>query len=265
MRGGAVRAFTRRWSRRLVSVLAVAPAALVASAALVALAGPAAAHVAVDEAAPNGDGTTTVTLAWNHSCSSDAATTGVRVAAGTGVEITGAATSLEGWTAVVDGGEARFSGPGLPTDRLADVEVTVRITGLPGDRVLLPAVQECGTQRLAWTDPEPSSEHPAPSLIATAAILDDSSPSPSPTLSATGPGPSGPGPSGPGDGADAGRDTAVGVAAGADAGAGVGADLTQALGGVLALAFALAAVGVAAQRRAESRRRARRPTGRRQG
>lgn len=251
MRGGAVRttARSRRWSRRLVSGLGVAPAVLVV------LAGPAAAHVAVDEAAPNGDGTTTVTLAWNHSCSSDAATTGVRVTAGTGVEITGAATSLEGWNAVVDSGEARFSGPELPTDRLADVEVTVRITGLPGDRVLLPAIQECGTQRLAWTDPEPGSEHPAPSLIATAALLDDASPTP-----ATSPTPSR---SGEGDGADAGRDTAVGAAAGAGAGAGSGADMTQALGGVMALAVVLAVVGVASQRRAGGGRGSGRPTGRR--
>ena len=198
---------------RLLSRIAVAVAAVVV--ALIGLAPMAAAHVAVDSAAPNGDGTTTVTLAWDHSCNPDDATTGVTISAGPGVEFTGGASDLAGWTAAVDPATVVFAGPAVPTGQRAAVTVTARITAAPGATVTFPAVQQCGDRQTAWTDRDPSAEHPAPILIATAAIA--AAPAAVPT-----------------DTADL------------DA----GADLGQVLTGVLVLAAGCGAAGVMVTRRA---------------
>lgn len=157
---------TRSALGRLSAIVAVTIGALLAFAPA------AAAHVAVDSAAPDGDGTTTVTLTWNHSCTPGSSTTGVRVSADDGVEFTSASTGLDGWSAALDGpGAANFSGPGIPTGQVATVQVTARIAGTLGASVTFPSIQQCGDQQTAWTDPDPASDHPAPSLIATAAIL----------------------------------------------------------------------------------------------
>lgn len=153
---------------RLLSRLTVLVAAGVA--VLIGLAPAAAAHVAVDSAAPNGDGTTTVSLVWDHGCGVDDATTGVTVSAGPGVEFTGGASDQPGWSATVDPATVAFAGPAIPTGQRAAVTVTARITAAPGATVTFPAVQQCGDRQTAWTDPDPSAEHPAPTLIATAAI-----------------------------------------------------------------------------------------------
>lgn len=158
---------TRAISRGLTRAAALL--GLVAALTL-ALAPAAAAHVAVDSATPNGDGTSTVTLVWDHSCTPDAATTGVTVSAGSGVEFTGASTDVAGWTATVEPSTVAFSGAGVPTGQRAAVRVTARITAAPGATVRFPSVQLCGDQQTAWTDPDPSAEHPAPTLIATGAI-----------------------------------------------------------------------------------------------
>lgn len=190
--------------------------AILASAgvALIALAPAAAAHVAVDSAAPAGDGTSTVTLVWDHSCTPETGTTEITVSAGPGVEFIGGTTDLAGWSATVDASTATFGGPAVPTAQRAAVAVTARITATPGASVTFPSVQHCGDRQVAWTDPDPAADHPAPTLIATAAI-------------ATPPATADP-------------------AAPADAGAGLGAALT----GVLALAAGAAAVGVLVTRRA---------------
>lgn len=141
-----------------------------AVAALIWFAPAAAAHVAVDSASPNGDGTTTVTLVWDHSCTPETSTSGVTVSAGPGVEFTGAASDLPGWSATVDPSTVAFSGPGVATGERAAVTVTARITADPGATLSFPSVQYCGDRQTAWTDPDPAAEHPAPELIATAAI-----------------------------------------------------------------------------------------------
>jgi len=146
---------------------------LLAGLVVTALVGPApaaAAHVAVDSASPNGDGTSTVTLVWDHGCTAGAATTGVTVSAGDGVEFTGAGTDLAGWSADVDPTTVTFGGPGIPTGQRSSVTVDARITAAPGAVVTFPSVQHCGQSQVAWTDPDPSAEHPAPTLIATAAV-----------------------------------------------------------------------------------------------
>lgn len=154
-------------NRLLSRLLAVG---VLAGAALIGLAPAAAAHVAVDSASPNGDGTTTVTLVWDHSCSPDTPTTGVTVSAGTGVEFTGAGTDLVGWSASVDPSTVAFSGPAVPTGEKAAITVTARITAVPGATVSFPSVQHCIDQQTAWAETDPAAEHPAPTLIATAAI-----------------------------------------------------------------------------------------------
>lgn len=195
---------------RIRSRLAVVAAA--STAALIGFVPAAAAHVAVDSAAPTGDGTTAVTLVWDHSCDRDDATTGVTVSAGPGVEFTGAATDLAGWSATVDPATVVFAGPAVPTGQRAAVTVTARITAAPGSTVSFPAVQQCGDRQTGWTDPDPSAEHPAPTLIATAAIA-----------------------------------TAPAAAASADLDA--GAELGQVLTGILVLAAGCGAVGVMLVRR----------------
>ncbi len=155
----------RRRGRRTLTVAAVALTCLIGPAPA------AAAHVAVDSASPNGDGTTTVTLTWNHSCTPGSATTGVDVTGGTGVSFTGAATDIPGWTYAVAPDSVTFTGPDVPTGQQVSVAVVARITGTPGATITLPTVQHCGDQQTGWTDPDPSADHPAPSLIATAAVL----------------------------------------------------------------------------------------------
>ncbi|MFN8199277.1 MAG: DUF1775 domain-containing protein [Nakamurella multipartita] len=204
-------------TRRLGRIL-TRGAALIALVALtlLALAPAAAAHVAVDSATPNGDGTSTVTLVWNHSCTPDSATTGVSVSAGPGVEFTGAITDVAGWSATVAPSTIEFSGPGVPTGQQAAVRVTARITADPGATVSFPSSQYCGDQQTAWTDPDPSSDHPVPTLIATAAIATPAAATGEATSQAV-------------DG---------------------GADLAQVLTGVLLLTLALGTAGVVLTRRA---------------
>ncbi len=156
---------TGPWRRRVLNVAALTVITVIVAAPA------AAAHVAVDSAAPNGDGTTTITLTWNHSCSPDAPTTGVDVTAADGVTFTGASTGIPGWTSTVEPGSATFAGPGVPTGQQVSIAVVARITGTPGSTIMFPAIQHCGDQQTGWTDPDSSAEHPAPSLIATAAVL----------------------------------------------------------------------------------------------
>jgi uncharacterized protein YcnI len=198
---------------------------LLALATLIAVAPAAAAHVAVDSARPNGDGTTTVTLTWNHSCSPASVTTGVDVAAGDGVSFTGASTDIAGWTAAVDPDSVIFTGPGVPTGEQVSVAVEARISGTPGSTITFPAIQHCRDQqtdlRSDWTDPDPAADHPAPSLIATAAVL-------TPTTT-----------------------TAAAVAAAAEPPS--GADITAVLTGIVVLAAALGTIGFLGHRRTDRR------------
>jgi uncharacterized protein YcnI len=198
----------RRRRRRVLTVAALTITALIG------LAPAAAAHVAVDSASPNGDGTTTVTLTWNHSCTPDTATTGVDVTAGAGVMFVGASTGITGWTSTVGPGGVSFTGPGVPTGQQVSIQVVARIAGTPGSTITFPAIQHCGNQQTGWTDPDLSADHPAPSMIATAAVLAPTAPTTEPTA---------------------------------------GADITQVLTGIILLAAALGAAGYLANRPTRNR------------
>ncbi len=128
---------------------------------------PAAAHVEVASAQPNGDGTTTLTFSFDHSCD-DSPTTELVVALPDGVTASGTVPP-EGWTATVAGQRVTFTGPGRET---AEVGVTTRIVARAGDTLTFPVLQRCADGgSYDWIDITADSEHPAPRLIATNAVL----------------------------------------------------------------------------------------------
>jgi uncharacterized protein YcnI len=148
--------------RRLSTVLLGAIALILLAPA------PAQAHVEILTAQPNGDKTTTLTFAFDHSCP-ESPTTELTVALP--AEATpSAATAPAGWSATVDGSQVTWTGSGL--DATSEFHVVVSIVARPGQALLFPTVQRCADGNLyAWTDTNASDEHPAPRLIATAAIL----------------------------------------------------------------------------------------------
>ncbi|GIJ80940.1 Uncharacterized protein YcnI [Micromonospora phaseoli] len=144
---------------------------------------PAAAHVEVAGAQPNGDGTATLTFGFDHSCD-DSPTTEMVVTLPTGVTATATVTP-GGWSAGVAGDRVTFTGAGLETGELG---VTVRIVARPGDTLHFPALQRCADGgSYAWIDITADSEHPAPRLVATNAVLaahPDATGNPTPTAAA---------------------------------------------------------------------------------
>ncbi|WP_428964840.1 DUF1775 domain-containing protein [Micromonospora fluostatini] len=152
---------TGRWSR----ALAAAALATVASLALTAT--PAAAHVELTTAQPNGDGTATLTFSFDHSCDGSP-TTELVVAVPDGVTATGTVTP-DGWSGAVAGDRVTFTGAGLTT---AQVGVTARIVARAGDTLHFPVLQRCADGgSYHWIDLTPDSEQPAPRLVATTAVL----------------------------------------------------------------------------------------------
>jgi uncharacterized protein YcnI len=190
---------SRRSLPRALVVVAVVAATLLTTTSR------AAAHIAVDRADPNSDGTTNVTLTWNHGCSENAATTGVEISAGEGIEFIGATTSLA-WEPAVSSQRVTFEGSPVPPEKAASVVVTVRMTAAAGSTVYLPTDQQCTGEHVAWIDAGDNDDHPAPRLIVTTAMVPAADAPESSTPSS-------------------------------------GADLSQAIVGVLTLAAALALVG----------------------
>ncbi|MFI7024413.1 DUF1775 domain-containing protein [Micromonospora sp. NPDC049900] len=130
---------------------------------------PASAHVEVAGAQPNGDGSTTLTFAYDHSCD-DSPTTELVVALPEGVTATGT-VEPEGWSAALSGDRVTFTGPGLET---AEVGVTARIAAQAGDTLHFPVLQRCADgSSLDWIDRTADSDYPAPRLIATNAVLEN--------------------------------------------------------------------------------------------
>ncbi|WBB53527.1 DUF1775 domain-containing protein [Verrucosispora sp. WMMD573] len=151
----------RRWARAAVVTVAGVLGYLVLGAV------PAAAHVEVAEARPNGDGTATLTFSFDHSCD-DSPTTELVVALPDGVTAS-AVAAPEGWSGAVAGDRVTFTGPGLET---ASVGVTARIVARAGDTLIFPVLQRCADGgSYDWIDITADSDHPAPRLIATNAVL----------------------------------------------------------------------------------------------
>lgn len=146
-----------------------------AAAATVLLGSPAAAHVEVATAQPNGDGTTTLTFGFDHSCDASP-TTEMVVALPAGVTAT-ATTQPRGWSAAIAADRVTWTGPGITTGRLAMV---TRITATPGQTLRFPALQRCADGgSYDWIDTTSDGDEPAPRLVATGAVL-ASRPEPTP-------------------------------------------------------------------------------------
>lgn len=141
-----------------------------AAAGVVLVSGPASAHVIVETVEPHGDGTATLTLAFDHGCDGEP-TDALAVTMPDGVEPL-AAGQPDGWTAEISDDAVRWEGRPVPDGERAAFTVDVRVIGTVGQSFVLPAEQSCPSgASLAWTDTDPSGAHPAPSFVATAATL----------------------------------------------------------------------------------------------
>lgn len=161
--------------------------ALITAAVVLLLTGaPAAAHVLLAQAQPNGDGSTTLTFTFDHGCG-DSPTTELIVSLPAGATTPTRTEQPTGWKATAETGRITWTGPGLKPGAEAAFSLVTRLTGTIGQPLRFPTVQRCANaQAYEWTDPQPGDEHPAPSLIATGAILASV---PAATRAAAGPAP----------------------------------------------------------------------------
>ena len=124
------------------------------------------AHTDADVVAVAGGTQATVSFEPAHGCG-DSAT----VAVGIRVPVRGAAPGdAPGWTATAtedeDGTVIEFRGGVLPSDQPGRFPVTLPVPDEPGQLLLLPSIQTCQDgQELAWLDPSPTGQRPAPRLL----------------------------------------------------------------------------------------------------
>ncbi|MDQ7905212.1 DUF1775 domain-containing protein [Phytohabitans sp. ZYX-F-186] len=155
---------TRRTGRVIAAITAT-------TAALLLTGSPAAAHVLLAKAQPNGDGSTTLTFTFDHGCG-DSPTTELIVSLPAGATPPTRTEQPTGWNATITPSRVTWTGPGLNAGAEAAFSLVTRLTGTIGQPLRFPTVQRCPNgQAYEWTDPQPGDEHPAPSLIATGAIL----------------------------------------------------------------------------------------------
>lgn len=142
---------------------------ILAALALVVLgAAPASAHLLLEEAVPQGDGSVELRFTFDHSCE-DALTTGLAITMPSGSTVEDA-TGPDGWVAEPTDAEVTFSGPGLETSEGEAFTVTARLTGSAGDLLLFPSEQSCDNgDAYSWSEQEETGERPAPRIVATAA------------------------------------------------------------------------------------------------
>lgn len=129
----------------------------------------AAAHVLLETATPNGDGTTTLTFSFEHGCDG-APTTGLDVTLPAGVEVVSTAQP-EGWAAEQEPGVVRWEGTPVADGTAARFEIVASITGTAGQAFWFPTTQTCTEGTYDWVDTDPAGGHPAPSFVATTATL----------------------------------------------------------------------------------------------
>jgi len=150
----------------------------------------AAAHVLLETATPNGDGTTTLTFSFEHGCDG-APTTGLDVTLPAGVEAVSTAQP-EGWAAEQEPGVVRWAGTPVADGTAARFELVARVTGTAGQAFWFPTTQTCTEGVHDWVDTDPAGAHPAPSFVATGATLAAPATQPvSPGGAGTGSGPAG--------------------------------------------------------------------------
>ncbi|CAN5389530.1 hypothetical protein BH09ACT10_BH09ACT10_05780 [soil metagenome] len=143
---------------------------VIAFVGVVALTPAASAHVLLDQAAPNGDGTVTLTFTFDHGC--DASPTNHLE-----VSMPAGATALRaegpsGWAAKVDTNKVTWSGAGIAPSSEGIFKLTARLEGEIGESLFFPTLQRCESGgSYDWKDLSSTSERPAPSLVATASVL----------------------------------------------------------------------------------------------
>lgn len=132
---------------------------------------PAAAHVLLDSAQPDGSGAVTLTFSFDHGCT-DSPTNSLTLQVPARSTIL-TVTQPDGWDSAVKGRTVRWSGPGIPPDDQAKFTVKARLSGNVGQPLLFPTKQGCENgDGYTWDDTSESAERPAPRLVATAAVLD---------------------------------------------------------------------------------------------
>lgn len=154
---------------RLVAVLALAAMATVAAA------GSAGAHVLIESATPNGDGTTTITFTFDHGCEGHP-TSRLEVALPEGVTAT-RTVDPAGWRSVLSGRSVTWEGEPVDDGEKKQFGLVTTVTGEIGQSFSFPTVQRChGGRSYSWTDAATGSNTPVPSFVATAATLSARSP-----------------------------------------------------------------------------------------
>jgi len=153
-------------TRRLLAIPALA--ALV----LLALAGPASAHVEVDPTEAMAGTTTTLTFTFHHG-KDGTATTGLEVLIPDGVVVE-ETPEVPGWTVTVDdeAGTVTWSGGSIPDGEHGAFPIVVTLPAEAGE-LLFKTVQTTEAGELAWIQEEADGhgeegDHPAPRLVLTA-------------------------------------------------------------------------------------------------
>ncbi len=148
-------------------------AAILTAAVILVGAAPASAHVLLDSAQPNGDGTVTLTFSFDHGCT-ESPTNSLTLEVPSGSSVL-SVTQPDGWEGSTKGRTVSWTGPGIPPDDKAKFTLTARLAGDVGKALLFPTKQGCENgEGYDWVDVSESSERPAPRLIATSAVLDPS-------------------------------------------------------------------------------------------
>ncbi len=148
-------------------------AAALTSAVIILGAASASAHVLLDSAQPNGDGTVTLTFSFDHGCT-ESPTNSLTLEVPSGSTIL-SVSQPDGWEGSTKGRTVSWTGPGISPDEKAKFTLKARLAGDVGKALLFPTKQGCENgEGYDWVDVSESSEHPAPRLIATAAVLDPS-------------------------------------------------------------------------------------------
>lgn len=137
---------------------------------LVGSASSAVAHVLLDRATPNDDGTTTLAFSFDHGCDGQP-TDQLNFIVPPGIEVLDTQQPA-GWAAQIEGSQVNWTGDPLPDGEANEFELITSITGVPGQEFVFPVVQSCvGGGQYSWTDTDSGSTSPAPSFIATTATL----------------------------------------------------------------------------------------------
>lgn len=154
----------RRAAMRLAAATVGAAIVLLAGGA-----GQASAHVVIERAEPNPDGTTTIVFGSNHGC--DLNPTGeFEVALPDGIDVVSSEPPA-GWSSQVDSARVLLTGPPIPSLEETEFSITATVSGIPGDAIPFPTTQRCeGGGSYEWVDGD-GGDYPAPTLIVTAALV----------------------------------------------------------------------------------------------